>query len=326
MTREQRVTTNVMFRHGWYYIYPIYAPLLMTQQISGVRYSVFVLPGAIAALAVFALTARTVFRKECRTSEPGSSIDDGIIGSCGCSDCSGARVSPGVGVNTSNEAVTGPGGALAAVPARLVCSILVAASPILVVLLVGVGTSIDFSIATALGALTALFAAPSDRPYLKEVARRFREGAVPGIDWQVVGTVAGTVFFGRTIVNSRVLASMTVGTGSSVSVLSLFIFGFALPFLSGFIIGSHLPAVGIAGPLLVPLLSGLPNPAGMVVALYMAAFSGYLLSPAHVCFISTVQYLKADVRSSWRMLWGPGGAGLLLGLLFWAVQVAANLM
>lgn len=325
MTREQRVTTNVMFRHGWYYIYPIYAPLLMTQQISGVRYSVFVLPGAIAALAVFALTARTVFRKECRTSEPGSSIDDGIIGSCGCSDCSGSRVSPGVGVNTSNEAVTGPG-ALAAVSARLVCSILVAASPILVVLLVGVGTSIDFSIATALGALTALFAAPSDRPYLEEVARRFREGAVPGIDWQVVGTVAGTVFFGRTIVNSRVLASMTVGTGSSVSVLSLFIFGFALPFLSGFIIGSHLPAVGIAGPLLVPLLSGLPNPAGMVVALYMAAFSGYLLSPAHVCFISTVQYLKADVRSSWRMLWGPGGAGLLLGLLFWAVQVAANLM
>jgi hypothetical protein len=31
MTREQRVTTNVMFRHGWYYIYPIYAPLLLIQ-------------------------------------------------------------------------------------------------------------------------------------------------------------------------------------------------------------------------------------------------------------------------------------------------------
>ena len=38
MTREQRVTTNVMFRHGWYYVYPIYAPLLMIQQISGVPY------------------------------------------------------------------------------------------------------------------------------------------------------------------------------------------------------------------------------------------------------------------------------------------------
>ena len=61
MSREQRVTTNVMFRHGWYYIYPIYAPLLMIQQISGVPYRAFVLPGVIAALAVFALTARTVF-------------------------------------------------------------------------------------------------------------------------------------------------------------------------------------------------------------------------------------------------------------------------
>jgi len=193
-------------------------------------------------------------------------------------------------------------------------------------LLFGVGTSMNFSIATALGALTALLAAPSDGPYPREVLRRFREGAICGIDWQVVGTVAGTVFFGRTIVNSQVLASTTVGTGYSVSVLSLFVFGFALPFLSAFIIGSHLPAVGIAGPLLVPLLSGLPNPAGLVVALYMAASSGYLLSPAHVCFISTVQYLKADVRSSWRMLWGPGGAGLLLGLVFWAVQVAVNLL
>ena len=206
------------------------------------------------------------------------------------------------------------------------CSILIAASPILVVLLVGVGTSINFSIATILGALTALVAAPTDGPYLTEVARRFREGAIRGIDWQVVGTVAGTVFFGRTIVNSQVLASMAVGVGGSASVLSLFIFGFVLPFFSGFIIGSHLPAVGIAGPLLVPLLSGLPNPAGLVVALYMAASSGYLLSPAHVCFISTVQYLKADVSSSWRMLWGPGGAGLLLGLIFWAVQVAVNLL
>ena len=326
MTREQRVTTNVMFRHGWYYIYPIYAPLLMIQQISGVPYSAFVLPGSIAALVVFVLTARTVFRKEPLTSEPGSPIDDGCIGSCGCLGCGSAKVSVsvGAGVNAGAEVATGPG-AMAAVSARLVFSILVAASPILVVLLVGVGTSINFSIATALGALTALLAAPSDGPYPREVVRRFREGAIPGIDWQVVGTVAGTVFFGKTIINSRVLASIAVGTGGSVSVLSLFMLGFAVPFLAAFIIGSHLPAVGIAGPLLVPLLSGLPSPAGLVVALYMAASSGYLLSPAHVCFISTVQYLKADVRSSWRMLWGPGGAGLLLGLVFWAVQVAANL-
>ena len=324
MSREQRVTTNVMFRHGWYYIYPIYTPLLMIQQISGVPYSAFVLPGAIVALIVFALTARTVFRVEPSASEEADSpVDGSSTEPCSCSDCGGVRTSACAGVNAGNEPRARSSAFMSIHP---VCSILMAASPILVVLLVGVGTSINFSIATILGALTALLAAPTDGPYLKEVARRLREGAVPGIDWQVVGTVAGTVFFGRTIVNSRVLASMTVGTGSSVSVLSLFIFGFALPFFSGFIIGSHLPAVGIAGPLLVPLLSGLPNPAGLVVALYMAASSGYLLSPAHVCFISTVQYLKADVSSSWRMLWGPGGAGLLLGLIFWAMQVAVNLL
>jgi len=323
MTREQRVTTNVMFRHGWYYVYPIYAPLLMIQQISGVPYSAFVLPGAIVALVVFALTARTVFRTDTSAlGEAHSPVDGGRTESCSCSDCGGVRMSSCAGINAGNEPTTRSGAFTSTHP---VCSILIAAGPILVVLLVGVGTSINFSIATALGALTAMLAAPSRGNYLKEVARRFREGAVRGIDWQVVGTVAGTVFFGRTIVNSRVLASLAAGTGSSAGVPSLFVFGFVLPFLSAFIIGSHLPAVGIAGPLLVPLLSGLPNPAGLVVALYMAASSGYLLSPAHVCFISTVQYLKADVRSSWRMLWGPGGAGLLLGLLFWAVQVAVNL-
>ena len=298
MTREQRVTTNVMFRHGWYYIYPIYAPLLLIQQISGVPYSAFLLPGAVASLAVFVLTARTVFRTEPLAAEPCSSTGEGSEGSR-----DSINMSLDANVNAGDDAATVSG---AAMPTRPAYSILVAASPILVVLLFGVGTSINFSIATALGALTALLVAPSDGPYLKEVARRFREGAVPGIDWQVVGTVAGTVFFGRTIVNSQVLASMAAGTGSSASVLSLFVFGFAVPFLAAFIIGSHLPAVGIAGPLLVPLLSGLPRPAGLVVALYMAAASGYLVSPAHVCFISTVQYLKADTRSSWRMLWGPG--------------------
>ena len=322
MTREQRVTTNVMFRHGWYYIYPIYAPLLLIQQISGVPYSAFLLPGSIATLIVFALTARMVFVTEPLTAEPSLSTGDCSGGLCGCSHDS-ITVCARAGVSAGDTTATGSRAVASAHP---IYSILLAASPILVVLLCGVGTRINFSIATALGALTALLAAPSDGPYLKEVARRFREGAVRGIDWQVVGTVAGTVFFGRTIVNSQVLASMAAGTGSSASVLSLFVFGFVLPFSSAFIIGSHLPAVGIAGPLLVPLLSGLRNPAGLVVALYMAASSGYLLSPAHVCFISTVQYLRADVRSSWRMLWGPGGAGLLLGLLFWAVQVAGNLL
>ena len=307
MTKEQRVITNVMFRHGWYYIYPIYAPLLLVQQISGVSYGAFILPGSIAAFLVFALTARMVFR-----TGPRPSPDDGSGESCSCShECDIGACNDAASVKT---------------PAHPALSILVAASPILVVLLFGVGTSINFSIATALGALTALLAAPSDGPYPQEVARRFREGAIRGIDWQVVGTVTGTVFFGRTIVNSQVLSSIAIGTGSSASALSLFVFGFALPFLAAFIIGSHLPAVGIAGPLLVPLLSGLPRPAGLVVALYMAAASGYLLSPAHVCFISTVQYLKADVRSSWRMLWGPGGAGLMLGLLLWVVQAAVNLV
>jgi hypothetical protein len=324
MSREQRVTTNVMFRHAWYYVYPIYAPLLMIQQISGVPYSAFVLPGSIAALVVFAMTARRVFRTHPSAAEEAHlPVDGSSTQACSCSDCSGVRTSACAGANAGNEPTTRSHAFMSTHPVR---SILVAASPILVVLLVGVGTPINFSIATALGALTALFAAPTHGPYLKEVARRIREGAVPGVNWKVVGTVAGTVFFSKTIINSGVLASMAVGTGSSVSVLSLFIFGLALPFLSGFIIGAHLPAIGISGPLLVPLLSGLPNPAGLVVALYMAASSGYLLSPAHVCFISTVQYLKADVRSSWRMLWGPGGAGLLLGLLFWAVQVAANLL
>lgn len=328
MSREQRVTTNVMFRHGWYYIYPIYAPLMMIQQISGVPYSAFVLPGAIAALVVFALTARTVFRTEPLALEAAHSLVGGSsTESCGCCDCSGIMAGACARVSAGSEPTTrSTTRSSVFMSTHPVCSILIAASPILVVLLVGVGTPINFSIATALGALTALVAAPTDGPYLTEVARRFREGAIRGIDWQVVGTVAGTVFFGRTIVNSQVLASMAVGVGGSASVLSLFIFGFVLPFFSGFIIGSHLPAVGIAGPLLVPLLSGLPNPAGLVVALYMAASSGYLLSPAHVCFISTVQYLKADVSSSWRMLWGPGGAGLLLGLIFWAVQVAVNLL
>ena len=295
MTREQRVTTNVMFRHGWYYIYPIYAPLLLIQQISGVPYSAFLLPGAVASLAVFVLTARHGIRKAPLTTEPRSSIGDGGGGLCGCSDDS---------TNAGDDPMTASG---AMMPARPVYSILMAASPILVVLLFGVGTSMNFSIATALGALTALLVARSDGPYLKEVARRFREGAVSGIDWQVVGTVAGTVFFGRTIVNSQVLASMAAGTGSSASVLSLFVFGFVLPFLAAFITGSHLPGVGVAGPLLVPLLGGLPKPSGLCGCLVHGRPAA--IPVLRLISVLDVQYLKADTGRSWRNAVGTRWSG-----------------
>lgn len=171
----------------------------MAQQVSGLPYSAFLLPGSIAAAIVILSTARLVFPRRTPQTSPA------YVG--------------------SKEAVRPDASPLA-------LSILLSAAPILVVLLLALATPVSFPIAAAFGVLTGIFVMQPGRPYWQEVDRRFQEGAVHGIDWPVVATVAGTVFFGKTVANSPALD--LAGGNVSTSLASLLVFGVVIPIVAAF--------------------------------------------------------------------------------------------
>jgi len=80
---------------------------------------------------------------------------------------------------------------------------------------------------------------------------------------------------------------------------------FFAPFLAGLLTGITSAFVGIAFPLLLPLMiRSQPNLTYAMLA-YAGGFAGVLLSPFHLCLIVTREYFKADLRKLYKLLFLP---------------------
>jgi len=97
--------------------------------------------------------------------------------------------------------------------------------------------------------------------------------------------------------------------------LSPLIILFFAPFLAGLLTGITSAFVGIAFPILLPLMiRSQPNLTYVMLA-YAGGFAGVLLSPFHLCLIVTREYFKADLRKLYKLLFLPVTFVVLVALL-----------
>lgn len=97
--------------------------------------------------------------------------------------------------------------------------------------------------------------------------------------------------------------------------LSPLLFIFLIPFLVGLLTGITAAFVGITFPLLLPLICQSEPNLTYVMFAYAGGFAGVLLSPIHLCFVTTVQYFKADVKKIYKMLLFPVAFVVLIALI-----------
>jgi len=71
---------------------------------------------------------------------------------------------------------------------------------------------------------------------------------------------------------------------------------FAVPFVVGLLTGVTSAYIGVAFPIIVPLLGtgALNINAGMILA-FAGGFMGVMSSPVHLCLVLTSQYFKASI-------------------------------
>ncbi len=89
-----------------------------------------------------------------------------------------------------------------------------------------------------------------------------------------------------------------------------------LPFLVGAMTGLTVAYVGLAFPLLLPLISG-PDGVdmGLLALANAAGFAGVMFSPVHLCLVLTRDYFKAKLAPIYRMMVVPQAAVVLVALL-----------
>ena len=77
---------------------------------------------------------------------------------------------------------------------------------------------------------------------------------------------------------------------------------FALPFLVGLLTGLTVGFVGATFPIITAMMGGHADPGAFTFA-FASGFAGVMLSPTHLCLLLTIQYFKADMAGTYRLLY-----------------------
>jgi len=85
--------------------------------------------------------------------------------------------------------------------------------------------------------------------------------------------------------------------------INIWVILFFIPFLLGFLTGITTGFIGISFPILMPLMTqGGSLNLSMAMFAYIAGFSGMMISPMHLCFTVTIEYLKVNIFKFYKIL------------------------
>lgn len=129
---------------------------------------------------------------------------------------------------------------------------------------------------------------------LKEIALR-------DISFKVIILIIGIMFF-KQVLESTQGMNQIPQIFSAIGI-NIWVILFIIPFLLGFLTGITTGFIGISFPILMPLMiQGGSLNLSMVVFAYVAGFVGMMMSPMHLCFTVTVEYLKVNIFSFYKTL------------------------
>ncbi len=123
--------------------------------------------------------------------------------------------------------------------------------------------------------------------------------------WRVIIIIAAVMVFQEMITISNAFTSlkdidMTVGT--VIAIIAM------VSFSMGFLTGVNTAFIGIAYPILFPLIKNLPPHYFLPLSIYVfvIGFVGIMMSPLHLCLVLTNEYFKSNLNKVYYYLLPPG--------------------
>jgi len=143
---------------------------------------------------------------------------------------------------------------------------------------------------------------------LRELLTTFRES----ISLNVILMVVGIMAFKGMLEASGAIEALPIffqKSGLPVGVVL-----FALPFIVGLVTGLTVAFVGATFPIIMAMYGNAPD-LGAITFAFASGFAGVMLSPTHLCLVLTVQYFKADLAGTYRLMYIPVLLVFLVGLI-----------
>jgi len=166
-------------------------------------------------------------------------------------------------------------------------------SPLFLIFTLYLGLRVYLPLAVFLGVIYTLFLYLPPGQGLKPVLEERWRYLYRGFNWPMVATTFAIMLYKTTIESAESLGSIVriiLDTG-----FPLFMLLVLVPFLFSLMIGNSVPSLGIALPLLLPVLDGGSSRMAQLGIIYISAHLGYLGSPVHLCTYLTAEYFKAPL-------------------------------
>ncbi len=194
-----------------------------------------------------------------------------------------------------------------------VAGLVIAASPYLVAITLGLVFGVFFPLALLAGiAVCFLIYLPAGNrgTALRDRALIF----IRGFNWPIVLSTLAIVIYKDFMLEAESFQQAVhylVDLGLPLMVLVI-----ALPFITGFITGNNTASLGITLPVLIPFLGPDMLTVRYFGLVYLSSYAGYLGSPVHLCTYLTNEYFKTPLYSLIKQVNVYGAIMLAVGLFF----------
>ncbi len=187
----------------------------------------------------------------------------------------------------------------------------VAASPYLAALTLGLGFGIFFPLALLIGIIICLLI-KLPRSEKAAVLRHRALNLFNGFNWpMLIATLMIVIYKDFMLEADSFQQAVHYLADNGLPLILLVI---SLPFITGFIMGNTTASVGIAMPILIPLLGPDMLTVRYLGLAYLSSYAGYLGSPVHLCTYLTNEYFKTPLYDLVKQINIYGLILLLVGL------------
>lgn len=195
---------------------------------------------------------------------------------------------------------------------KALSDLLVAASPYLVAITLGLAFGLYFPLALLAGiAICFMIRLPAENR-LRALSKRAII-LIKGFNWNmVISTLSILIYKDFMLEAESFLQAVQYLVDRGLPVMVLII---ALPFITGFITGHTTASLGIALPVLIPFLGPEMLTVRYFGLVYLSSYAGYLGSPVHLCTYLTNEYFKTPLYALIKQINIYGIIMLAVGLL-----------
>lgn len=168
--------------------------------------------------------------------------------------------------------------------------------PILAIIVLVLILKLDLILSLSMIVVFTFFTVKVKKEKIPSVARIIKRS----LPWRTILLVIAVMIFKRILKSSGVL-SMIPEVLNHLGV-SPIITLFSIPFFVGISTGLTMVFVGISFPLFSSIIGTEDPNLTYAMLVYAGGFSGVLLSPVHLCLVTTLNYFKANVARVYKLL------------------------